>query len=39
MQQRGFDLPNLNNLFQEQSFSNVEQEDVERLENTGRRMM
>ncbi len=35
MQQRGFDIPNLNDLG---SFSNVEQEDVEKLENI-RRMM
>lgn len=39
MQQRGFDMPNFNDLFQEQSFSNVEQEDVEKVENNGRRMM
>lgn len=39
MQQRGFDIPNFNDLFQEQSLSNVEHENVEPLENSGRRIM
>lgn len=39
MKQRGVEIPDLNDLFQEQSSSNLEQESIEKLESTGRRMM